>query len=455
MLSSPNNNMPTEVRPRLLSPKTKNESKLNKISDFEEKIIVDLKMKGLSLNEIADHMKHVHKVKIKPKGITKIVIRHGEEGEKMNQRNDRLVADKIQIAETDEIYQGRDGMFIGTVDKSSTYLMNLSQFSGKNHDEFVSTLRSVSDRFPRIEIMITDGFPTYVKAVNEALPNATHINCHVHAYRDIMREQDVYNRRANRAYSSLRECRLSLSNKRRSLKHNQKMVERYRLIMKQKITERDNYYQQHGIKNYSKKKGSKKVRHKFNDDIGFNRSCMKVYQKGVDSWVKKIKKAEKEEENLENEYQAKKNEALQVGRFVMEFKQLLDCKYDEYEKKRENLMDKLSRSSIPLAKSIRKTLEHKPQIFADKTESIQLMVPANHANTNTIESVFGKYRLFFRKYRRITQSRLSNAIFQLLRLKHNLSRPYTGFNNTQSPLQRLGVQTKYHNYLEALFPTLN
>jgi hypothetical protein len=439
---------------RMVSPKSKKESKVNKISVFAEKIIVDLKMKGLSFNEIIEHLRLIHQINVSSNQIRSVLINLGKKAKRLNNYYDSLAAEKIKIAETDEIYQGREGMFIGTVDKQSTYLMNLSQFSGKSYEEFSVNLRPVAERYPSIQIMITDGFPTYIKSVNDSLPNVVHIICHVHTYRDVMREQDIYKRRARKAYKRMKECRDELVKKAQSLHHNQLVVIEYNQLLIQKEKERDIYYQQHKIPKYSKKKGRKSEKRKFANELNLVRSTIRSYQKAVNSWTNKILQAKTELLKLEIDFQKKKNEALQTGRLVAEFKRLLDCSHDQFEVLRQNLFDKLSKSSIPLAKSLIKTLKNKPHIFADKSESIQQLITSNYMNTNTIESIFGRYRLFFRKYRRITNTKLSCAIFEILRLKHNLSRPYTGINNQTSPIQRLKIQTKFQNYLQSLFPAI-
>ncbi|MHA1342124.1 MAG: hypothetical protein ACTSRZ_20165, partial [Promethearchaeota archaeon] len=58
---------------------------------------------------------------------------------------------------------------------------------------------------------------------------------------------------------------------------------------------------------------------------------------------------------------------------------------------------------------------------------------------------------FFDKYRTIRSSEFQESIFEILRLHHNFSRPYTGPRNDKSPLERLGIRSKYNNYLDLLF----
>ncbi|MHA1341840.1 MAG: hypothetical protein ACTSRZ_17510 [Promethearchaeota archaeon] len=65
--------------------------------------------------------------------------------------------------------------------------------------------------------------------------------------------------------------------------------------------------------------------------------------------------------------------------------------------------------------------------------------------------IFGRSRAFLDKYRTILGSAFQESIFEILWLHHNLSRPYTGLRKDTSPLERLGVHSKYNNYLDVLF----
>ena len=95
-------------------------------------------------------------------------------------------------------------------------------------------------------------------------------------------------------------------------------------------------------------------------------------------------------------------------------------------------------------------IKNKRKIFNDKKKEIQWLVPPNRANTNTIESIFSRYRLFFKKYRKMKDTKYSKAIFEILRLHHNLSPPFTGPNMEKSPVIRAGIKTNFRNGLDRL-----
>ncbi|MCF2141335.1 MAG: hypothetical protein K9W44_14850 [Candidatus Lokiarchaeota archaeon] len=121
---------------------------------------------------------------------------------------------------------------------------------------------------------------------------------------------------------------------------------------------------------------------------------------------------------------------------------MLDSKWDEFEKKERRLLKIYSDSPYLIAKKLAKIISNKRKVFNDKVEKIQSIIPPNRANTNTIESIFGRYRLFFKKYRKMKDTEYSKAVFEILRLHHNLSPPYTGPNQNISPINRIGIKSK-------------
>jgi len=74
------------------------------------------------------------------------------------------------------------------------------------------------------------------------------------------------------------------------------------------------------------------------------------------------------------------------------------------------------------------------------------------ANTNGIEGIFGIMRPLLNQARLFYDTPQSEAILEIFRFKYNFSKPRTGPNRYQSPLERCGVHSRYKTYLDALFP---
>ncbi|MHA1818944.1 MAG: hypothetical protein ACTSVC_00610 [Promethearchaeota archaeon] len=116
-----------------------------------------------------------------------------------------------------------------------------------------------------------------------------------------------------------------------------------------------------------------------------------------------------------------------------------------FNKKYERLLRPLKRKRSAIAKYMRKFMKNNPKLFALHQSGSAPGLSANYMNTNSIESIFGRKRASLDKYRTILGFEFQKSIFEILRLHHNLSRPYTGLRKDKRPLKRLGVQSKYNN----------
>ena len=47
---------------------------------------------------------------------------------------------------------------------------------------------------------------------------------------------------------------------------------------------------------------------------------------------------------------------------------------------------------------------------------------------------------------------IADALFEIIRLRYNMSPAYTGPNKHKLPLERAGIHSQYKDYLDALFP---
>jgi len=84
--------------------------------------------------------------------------------------------------------------------------------------------------------------------------------------------------------------------------------------------------------------------------------------------------------------------------------------------------------------------------LAQTSHSIQPM------KANIIEGIFGECRPILNKTRYLKNTDVSSSFLEIWRLKHNLSRPFTGIHNHECPLERCNIQPRYKTYLDALYP---
>ncbi|MCF2138599.1 MAG: transposase [Candidatus Lokiarchaeota archaeon] len=246
-----------------MSPIHKNKRQNKKKSNFYQRFILDLKIKGLSLNEIQDHLRVCHNYNSSIRSIRNILCDLGAKAKIINRFYDNKVLPKIKVAEADEIYLGRNGMYVGIADKNSNYLVSLTQLNSKNTESFQKFFSQFSNNLTSLVAWVTDGLHTYNPVLNSTYPDITHIICHVHTYREVKKEQEVYNRKARRKYKKLKKIRENLKNAEKHLKSNQKTVSAAIISMNAAESERDQFYLKHGIKKYSITKKLKAQRAKY------------------------------------------------------------------------------------------------------------------------------------------------------------------------------------------------
>jgi hypothetical protein len=265
-----------------------------------------------------------------------------------------------------------------------------------------------------------------------------------------LKAQEPYNRAASQCYKKIKGMQEKVVSLINQIKSNEKVIKNCDLEILRQESVRDAFLVQHRIRKYSKSKESAEIRANFRNNLNRIRSYKREYEKQVRKQKKALTTAEEELKTSEVKYQEKKIIALQTGKLVHRFKELLDSCWQEFELKRLRFIKILKSSPCKIARNLLKIVKSNVRVFNDKKEEIQAIIHPNRVNTNTIESLFGKYRLFYKKYRKTKNTKYAQAIFELLRLNHNLSLPYTGFDRNRSPLMRIGIHTKFHNAIERL-----
>ena len=166
----------------------------------------------------------------------------------------------------------------------------------------------------------------------------------------------------------------------------------------------------------------------------------------------KILKLKKQLESLFLEYRQKQQKSLQAGRLVGRFKRLLSCNNESFDTKRNNFETILEKSSHPLARKIIKFMKNNNALFSTKTPELEKIINYAEHNTNIIEGIFGECRPILNKTRYLKNTDVSSAFLEIWRLKHNLSRPFTGIHNHECPLERCNIHPRHKTYLDALYP---
>jgi hypothetical protein len=414
--------------------------------------IVDLKMKHNSYNDIADHCSQVLGINIPLTRITSIIVEAGQRAKFLNGIYDAMVRPQILILEIDEIFQGRNRSYLGATDKFSRYLLKLESLDNRSIESIEAVLRDFAENLDHLELVITDGLPAYKTVIPDIFDLIAHLFCHVHAYRIFLRDQQPINRAAKKAYSKIKESKAEALNNQRKTYNKHRVLKRMESRLKKLISKRDAYYRQQGIKKSSQKMQWAPEQLYYKVTLNSARSNIRSVKITIKNMVENQKTLKTSIASAETTYKEKKQESLQNARLIQRFKSLFSCALDNFTSELESFKEVLKNSKRKLAPDLLKFIKNNSHVFANKTEELSKILTDNKANTNGIEGIFGIVRPLLNQARLFHDTPQSEAILEIFRFKYNFSKPRTGPNRDQSPLERCGVHSQYKTYLDALFP---
>ncbi len=433
----------------LLSP---SRFKLTGSLDLVKREIVDLKMKSCSYNEIVDHFKNTAGLKVSRNFISDIIKEAGRRARHLNGIYDSKVRDRFSVVEIDETFQGRGSCYLGVVDKASHYLLSLVQLPSRALECFKNVLKPLANHLSNVNLVVTDGYPGYKNLIPEIFEGIAHLFCHVHAHRVFLKELLPLHSKAKKAYSALKKNKVKLAEVKHELSKKKRCLERDEARLQRAIQMRDAFYQQKGIKKYSRKTKWTTKRLKLANKLNHERVDVRSRKKTIESKKARILKLEAKIAPLKTKFWEKKQVSLQSARLVEQFKRVLATPAAGFDRAISRYLEILARSAYPVAKRILRFLKLNPHVFSTSIEELEVVCPSWQANTNIIEGIFGISRPLLDKARRFHNSPQSKALMEIFRLKHNLTPPFTGPNRHESPLTRAGTRSRHESYLDALFP---
>ena len=416
------------------------------------RIIISLKLDDFSYNQIQRTMDQNFGLYVNKQFIANTIRESGIRARHLNGLYDAMVKPRIEILEIDEIFQGQSNVFIGTADKRSRYLLQFEPLQNRQIPELKRILTPLLEHLDCPEVIVTDGLPAYKTVIRDVFDSIPHLFCHVHAIRVILREQETYNAAVKRALHKIKKPKIQLSINKKTLYNKRRKLKRYELRLSRLIQIRDKYYREHGIRRYSKKiEWTPKLLY-FKEKAALYRTMIRYIKISIKTKRTKIIKLKKQLDSLFLEYRQKQQKSLRAGRLVGRFKRLLSSKNESYSVKRHNFDIILERSSHPLAHKIKKFMKNNNALFSTKTPELEKIIKYAEHNTNIIEGIFGECRPILNKTRYLKNTDVSSAFLEIWRLKHNLSRPFTGIHNHECPLERCNIHPRFETYLDALYP---
>jgi mutator family transposase len=413
------------------------------------RIATDLTLKGLSMNQLLEHLRLIYGLKITKEGLKVIRKNAAKKAEVINRCLDREIAGKIKICEADEAFQGKHNMVLAAAEKFSQYLLGLQHSHKRDIGAITAFLTPIGRRFQNIRVVITDLLKSYQKAIKNSFKRAVQLGCHVHARRHVMRLLDKINIAYKRQKKRFINATIAVTKMKAKIKK-----------LADKLKEVRNLVKNDEIKLkalHSKKKESKTGRTKTIDKqiSAAKKRLIKRNENliGLKDVLGKCRirryRAGKEARNAEQQMTKKHIEHTQSARLAGTFYRLLNDQSPEFEKHRQQFQNRLNCTKYPFATKLTKLMKDNPHLFSFQKPGT---LTPNFQNSNTIERIFGILRPLLNSTRHISSPEGTNEYCVLFRLYYNSMPRFTGINNDRSPFEQLGGILKGKTYLDLLFP---
>ena len=416
---------------------------------FLKRLVVDLTLKGLSLNQIQEHLHLIYSLDVKKHVLLHWRAEAARKAKQVNHALDRKVAPKIHTMEPDEIFQGSENVILGAVEKKSSYVLALQHAPDRSEASIRSFLRPLARMFANVRVVITDLFRPYVVVVKELFARAKHLLCHVHARRVVMRRLQKLKVALRRQLALVARTTTALARVKarievlagkagKSAKKARELRDQIATLQQEKRAARPGRTRTVDAKIAAKQERLARMTASNQESA----TKLKELRSQRDELAKKARETPKAL------HRAQQN-LLQSGRLAKKFYVLLEDHSPAFETRKEKLLALLARSRWPIAKPLAKFLRTHPQLFS--LRKARDLAP-NYQNTNTMEGVFALFRPLLNSTRLLQTPEGINAYGALFRLYHNTTPPYTGPRNDRSPAERLGVNLHGKSYLDLLFP---
>jgi len=418
-------------------------------STFLARLVTDLTLKGLSLNQVREHLHLLYNIDLTKHELQHIRYEAAKKAKEVNHNLDREVAPGDHTLESDELFQGHENIIFGAADKKSAYVLGIKHAPDRTEASIIAFLRPIARMCANIKVVITDLFRPYASAVKELFARARHLLCHVHGRRAIMRKLDKLKNKLRRLKRQVEAGTQALKRARSKIKAE---------TAKQAVLEKKVSDLQGKIKALEqRKRAARKGRTKTADNqLASARARLARYQDKAGKMETSISKLRSRRDALAKQLRHDTRKVGKVeqgvrqsGRLARRVYDLLEDRSPAFHAHKDHLLEVLGRSRAPLAPFLAKFVKNHPALFS--LRKARDLAP-NHQTTNTIEGIFGLFRPLLNSTRLLQTPAGINTYGELFRLYHNTTPPYTGARNNSSPASRLGVNLHGKTYLDFLFP---
>jgi transposase-like protein len=418
----------------------------------ETRLILDLLAKNNSPNDIKDHLWNVFKLRRKYHAIRKVVLRNAKRAQRINNIFDLWACQTVMLIEIDETFKGRKVSLLVVADSLTGYIFMIIWLPKRSESALIAALTPLKDLFWNVKLVLTDGAPYFPKVVKEICPNAKLQRCLIHILRNlyphILPQRQAY-------YGALKKVQKTRVIYLESLANHEQRLKKLNALKKQL-----KYWKDKRLMTQARL-GVKKYQKNINRDYP---ELKTIYDRIniIQAQVRSMKTtAIHDREHLpllkEDIAQAErwKNHAwglyMKFLHILYDFYNLFRRSPKKFHAEREKYITKLvDNPATDLTKAILTVLTEVKEISTIYQEDCPVRLSRNYINTNVIESINSRLRPILDKLKKLQDTPYLKSVLEIVRLRLNASRPYSGSRSKQSPIERCGYDLKSRTWIDLI-----
>lgn len=431
----------------------------NEIANIcEEKHILDLLMTPMSPNQVRRHFSNVFKQQRKCHKIRQVLLMKKRRIRCLNSKFDFIACQTLSLLEIDETFKGRKISLLVVIDTLTGYIFHCQWLKSRSKKGILDALESKRELFYNCILVLTDGAPYFPEVVHELCPFAKHQQCLIHVMRNLypcLRSVQSKFRCAQVKFTGLNH---SLKEKNQKLNDVKVSFKKWKQKKSYWIKKRENLFIMHNIHPYQKNILSQYPELKIiNSKINNIQSYLRAANISVAGHIAKINQTIGDISQQKAIVHKSWGIYMRELKLLYRFYNLFHVTNKEYEVERQKLLKSLPNfmdTPCELAKNIRRVLTTIKNLDTVNRENSPVRLTRNFINTNVIESANAKIRPYLDHLRKIGNTEYCRIYFELIRLKLNTSRPFSGIRNKTSPLERIGYKMRNRTWLDLIFDGL-
>lgn len=424
----------------------------------EDKLILDLLLAPMSPNQVSRHLKNVFKIQRKCHKIRQVLLKNKGRIRSLNSKFDFIACRILRLLEIDETFKGRKISLLVVIDTMTGYIFHFQWLKSRSKKGILNALASKRELFYNVVLVLTDGAPYFPEVIKELCPFAKHQQCLIHVMRNLYPHLRPIQGKFRKAQTKLQALHLSLKEKNLKLKGVRSNLKKWKQKDSYWIQKREKLHIRLNIRRYQRNIFSQHPKlKKINFKINEIKSYLRAAQISLLNHISKINQKTHEIHRQEGVTHHLWGIYMRELNLLYRFYGLFHLTNKKYEQKRQKLLGSLPdfmNTECLLAKNIIRFLTTIKNLDTVNKENSPVRLTRNFINTNVIESANSKIRPYLDLLRKIGNTEYCRNYFELIRLKLNSSRPYSGIRKMTSPIERYGYKLRDRTWLDILIDGL-